>query len=201
MGQIQNINGEPLPNIDVSATTLTDDYFQGNQQDGYLLGRNKSNPDGTVRVTCLLDVNSDFFIKVNGNDEYIDYSYVFNTDLSEPEDLVINIGTVTLQKRANVTLNIIRLNQMDMPIEYSISYQLPRCAEVYEDSLLILDQSSCFDTTSFNRSIDGDSNQFQEDFVSLLGSIVTITYSINNQPQMIESFTINQSDFTYEFNY
>lgn len=201
LGQIQNANGEPLSNIDVSAFTLTDDYFQGIQQNGYLLGRNKSEADGTIAVTCLLDVESDFFIKVNGDDDYIDYSYVFKTDLSEPENLVINMGTVMLQKKANITFNITRSSPEGTPIDYTIAYQNPFCAVVYEDDSLISEQSNCFETVSFNRSLEGTTDQDTDSFSSVLGSNVTITFSIDNQPQMTENFTIDQLNYTYEFSY
>lgn len=200
-GQLQNDTGEPMRNIDVSAFTLTDDYFQGNQQNGYLLGRNKSQEDGSFAVICLLDVDSDFFITVNGIEDYIDYSYVFKTDFSEPEDLVVDMGTVTLRKRANVTFNLSRTSPAGTSIDFIISYENPFCAVVYEDDSLMSEESTCFERTTFTRSFDGNSENFSSSFNSVLGSDVTIIYSIDNQPEETETFTIDQSNFTYEFTY
>lgn len=200
-GQIQNYMGEPLGNIEVSAFTLTDDYLFGNQQNGYLLGRNQSQADGSINVVCLLDVDSDFFIRVNGFEDYIDYSYAFKTDLPEPENLVVDMGTIILQKRAVVTFNFTRTSSMDASIEYSISYQNPICYEVYEDNNLITPESSCYEETNFSNTLDADTTTFSTDFNSILGSTFTLTYSINNEPELTETFTIDQPNSSYEFTY
>lgn len=200
-GQLQNSNGEPLGNIDVSAFTLTDNYFQGNQPNGYLLGRNKSQVDGSIAVVCLLDVESDFFVRVNGIEDYIDFSYVFKTDLPEPENLVVDMGTVTLRKKARVTFYFTRTSPVGTTIDYTISYQNPFCAVVYEDNNLLSEESSCYEQITITNNQDSDNTTFMNVFESVLGSNFTFTYSIDNQPEITETITIDQSNFTYEFTY
>lgn len=200
-GQLQNGIGEPIGNIDVSVITLANGNFPGNQPNGYLLGRNKSQEDGSIAVICLLDVDSDFFITVNGIEDYIDYSYVFKTDFSEPEDLVVDMGTVTLRKGASVNFNLSRTSPAGTSIDFVISYENPFCTVVYEDDSLIPEESTCFEQRTFTRSLDGNSENFSSSFNSVLGSDFTIIYSIDNQPEETETFTIDQSNFTYEFTY
>ncbi|MGJ8591642.1 MAG: hypothetical protein ACSHXF_03795 [Aquaticitalea sp.] len=200
-GQLLNDIGAPLEDIDVSAFTLNENDFQGNIENGYLLGRNKSGSDGSIAVVCLLDVNSDFFIRVNGLDNYIDYTYVFKTDLPEPENLSIDIGTVTLRQKAEINVLFTRISPVGTSIDYTILYQNPYCVEVYEDDDLILEESSCYEEISMIDNFDGTNTNFTNGFMSLLGSTVTIIYSINNQPETTETFTIDQPNYTYEFSY
>ncbi|HLT34459.1 MAG TPA: hypothetical protein VKZ98_11750 [Aquaticitalea sp.] len=200
-GQLQNHEGEPIGNIDVSAFTLTEDYLQGNQQNGYLLGRNQSQVDGSIAVVCLIDVESDFFIRVKGGDDFIDYSYVFKTDLSDPENLVVDMGNIILQKRAEVTFNLTRTSSMDSSIEYIVSYQNTICYEVYGDDNLIAEESSCYEQLTLSNTLEGSTANFTNVFNSILGANFTLTYSINNEPEITETFSINQPNSGYEFTY
>lgn len=170
-------------------------------QDEYLLGSGTTSLDGSFNITSLSDRDNDFAITVDGGQDYSNYVYATETQDFSPTNLTFDIGNVNLLNKAVVDFSIARVSGSSNSISYSFSYQNPECFEVYEEGVLNQDLSDCYS----ERITGGASNENNPDMdgqlITTLGSVVTFNYSINEEPEVSETFTVDQVNFTYDFTY
>src|SRR5690606_36583562 len=117
-GVLQNQNGEPLSAIEVSVYTRAfngEFYVFGSNEDDYLLGNGFSNANGLFSVTSQFDKDDDFYIYVNGGDNYSSYIFKTTTEDYIPNDLTFDLGSITLEKLATVQFKITNTTQLKTP--------------------------------------------------------------------------------------
>lgn len=203
-GLIQNQDGDPLSEIEVSVYTSAYNggfYVFGSNQDDYLLGNGFSSASGLFSVTSLFDKDDDFYIYVNGGDDYSSYIYKTSTEDYTPNDLTFDLGTITLEKFANVQFQITNNNPSETPFYFSFTYKDKNCLEIFEEGVLDISQNFCHIDDVLGFSINENSPQRSGEFTTLLGSEVTIYYTNNDDIEVTETILIDQENFTYEFTF
>lgn len=170
-------------------------------EDEYLIGSGKTISDGSFSVTSLSDRDDDFAITIDGKESYTDYSYATETQNYSPPDLIYELGNVLLKKKAKVNYTITRISGAGISISYSFSFQSPNCYEVYEEGVLNPQVSDCFTDVTINGFLNDNAPDISREFTTVLGSVITFMYSIDEQPMITETFTVDQTNDTYEFTY
>lgn len=204
-GKIIDESSEPMANINVGVYTSSgrlSGFFPleiGRNQ--LLLGRGNSNEFGDFSVTSLFDSNQDFFIFIDGKNEYTDYIYSENTFGYTPDDYLYNLEEVQLKKRAAVNVNITRTSPAGTILDFTITYQTPFCEEIFINGVLDNESSFCFKPDNFFSTLNDDNPNFAYSFDSFKTGIVQLTYTINNGVQTNETFTISEEDYNINFNY
>lgn len=202
-GVVMDSEGQGLENYDVRIYTRasTGFFIFFHSEDDYLLGSGTTASDGSFNITSLSDRDRDFSIFVDGQEVHTDYLYAAETQDYFPPNSTFDLGNVTLKSKAAVDFSIIRNSPAGTTISYSLSYQTPTCAEVYEQGELNPDLSECYlDYTIWDNLSDSNPDETHE-FETTLGSVITLSYSINEEPTVIETFTVDQLINTYEFTY
>ena len=200
-GTLTDGNGNTLPNKQVNLYIRNFSGFIDDYQTQYLVGSGISNEDGSFDVVGLLAYDENFFIAINGDDEHVDYIYQTSIGNQLPSNLAFELGTVFLKRKATASFNITRASSPGTSISYSISYQIPYCFEVYEEGILVPEMSNCYTQDSISGLLNDDNPNGTASMNSTVGSMLTFTYSINGQPEVTETFTIDQPNFSYEFTY
>lgn len=202
-GKVVNSFGEPIADAEVSVYTRRGRgiFFAPGPSgsDDYVLGRNYSDSNGDFSVTSIFDKDEDFSIGIDAGDEYGKYGYYTNTEDYVPSDFVFNLETVTLKNISNVNYNISRVSGEGNTLRYSFKYENDYCEEYYEQETLNEDQSYCYADVFENRLLSDNQPDLESSFSTTNGSTVEFIYSINDQPEITETFTI--TDPTYEFTF
>jgi len=204
-GKVVDDFGQPISNAEISVYTQKGTGYiltpGPSGEDEYLLGRNICNADGTFSVTSIFDEDVDFFIEVVSDNNFSEYIYKTSTLFYTPENLVFDLQTVTLKELVNVNYNISRVSGEGNSISYTFTFIDDFCIEVFEEGELIENESYCFQDIELNGTLNDNLPNIERNFSSVLGSIVEFTYSINNQPEVSETFTIGQENYEFTFTY
>lgn len=200
-GVVQNQDGEPLSDIEVSVYTVaySGGGFLGSNQDDYLLGNGLSNTNGIFSVTSLFNKSHDFYIYVNGGDNYSSYIYKTNTQDYTPNDLTFDLGSITLEKLVAVQFQITNSTPSETPFYFSFTHKDKNCLEIFEEGILDLSQNFCHIDSVIGFSFNENNPERSGEFITLLDSEVTIYYTNSDDIEVTETIIIDQENFVYEF--
>ena len=201
-GVLQNQNGEPLSGIEVSVYTRAfngEFYVFGSNEDDYLLGNGFSNANGLFSVTSLFDKDDDFYIYVNGGDNYSSYIFKTTTEDYIPNDLTFDLGSITLEKLATVQFQITNSTPSETPFYFSFTHKDKNCLEIFEEGILDISQDFCHTDSVLGFSFNENNPERSGEFITLLDSEVTIYYTNNDDIEVTETIIIDQENFVYEF--
>ena len=204
-GTIKDSEGLPIENAEISTYTHRTTgllFFPApTGSDEYLLGRNYSDSNGKFSVVSLYDRNYDFSIEIKANENYSEYIYRTNTNDYTPDDLKFNLQNVTLNTLVDLNFAISRTSGEGNSITYTFNYSYPTCIEIYEAGVLDPNQSYCNYPSSLGQTLNDDNPNHDSSFSVALGSTVEFVYSINNDPEITETFIIDQPTYEFSFNY
>ncbi|WP_179375342.1 peptidase associated/transthyretin-like domain-containing protein [Winogradskyella wichelsiae] len=169
--------------------------------DQYNLGRNFSDSNGDFSVVSLFDNDADFSIEIDAGDSYSKYNYYTNIIDYVPSDLVFNLETIELKTIGIVNYNISRISGEGNTLSYSLKYENVYFEAYYEEGILVEGESYCYEDV-FESWILNDINSDREStLVTTVGSTIEFIYSINDQPEIIETFIINEPTYEFTFTY
>lgn len=200
-GNLQDENGAPLVDKNIRVYTRNFPGFLVDNQTQYVLGENKSSVDGSFEVTSLFEIDDKFYIAIDGDDTHINYLYQTSTETYRPNNLTFDLGTIVLKKKAIFNFSISRVSATGTTLNYSISFQSPNCMEIFEEGILVPELSNCYTDSIRNGTLDETNPDATIQLNTTLNSIITFAYSINNEPMITESITVDQPNFTYAFTY
>lgn len=155
------------------------------------LASTRTNLLGEFSSVSLLNRSNNFIVSVEKNENYA--SYLFKTSFLDytPDDLTLNLNPITLKEKSNFELIVINQNPASN-ITITFNYEIPYCAEIYEEGILQEEVSYCYPLETFTVSLQGE--DFSRNFISTAGSSIQINYSINSQPEIVETIILNQSE-------
>ncbi|SDG83869.1 hypothetical protein [Winogradskyella thalassocola] len=198
-GIIKDQDNMPVPDAKVSVHTRRSNFSGG--ENPYLLGEGYSASDGTFSVTSFYDKDEDFAIEIALNESYSTYVYKSNTLNFTPIDLTFNLETITLRKLANFNYNIVKTSSASSAITYSFRYVEGFCLEYFEGGTLNELQSVCYQERFISKTLNDDNPDYEWLLQVPIGEVVEFTYSINDEPEITEFITINESSYDFTFNY
>ena len=155
------------------------------------LGSSSTNQSGDFSIVSLLNRSNNFIVSVEKNENYS--PYLFRTSVLDytPDDLTLSLNSITLKEKSNFELTVINQNPSSN-ITLTFNYEIPFCAEIYEEGILQEDVSYCYPLETFTLSLQGE--DFSRNFVSTAGSNIQINYSVNSQTELVETIILNQSE-------
>lgn len=161
------------------------------------LANTRTNQLGEFSVVSLLNRSNNFIVSVEKDENYA--SYIFKTSVFDytPNDLTVDLNTITLKEKSSFDLILINQNPSST-ISLTFNYEIPFCAEFYEEGILQENLSNCYPSDTFNVSLQGE--DFFRSFISTAGSSIQLSYSINNQPEVVETI-INEFENVIEITY
>ena len=191
-GKIVDIEGNPLPNMNVVTSASGD-----------RLGQTQSDASGNFSLTSLDEEFDPLDISINMdiyNFDNIDYDYASLAYRSSVHNnrLLYDFGTIILGKRAELNLTFNNLPGDGNTVEYNIKYTPATC----ELPLTVLDPPESCDLAA---SDEGDLNAFSENrtinIESILGTNVIVEYSLNFEPEQTIEIPITDLETNYVFEY
>lgn len=204
-GKVIDSDGNPVENAEISTYTYRGTGFfiypapAGSTK--YLLGTNLSDANGDFSVISLYDDSSDFSIEIKAEGNYSEYIYRTSTYDYTPDDFLLNLQEVTLNKLAEATISISRISGEGNSISYSLNYLYPTCIEVYEEGVLNSNETFCNYPSYISNVLDDNMSDRVHALNVTQGSEITFTYSINNEPEITEILTVNEANYQFNFNY
>lgn len=204
-GRVIDDNGNPISNAQISVYTQRSNGVwslpspSGN--DEYVLGRNYSDSNGDFSVTSLFDTDADFSIEINAGSDYARYGYYTSTTNYMPSDLVFDLENVELKRIGDFNYNISRISGEGNSINFTFRYENTYCNQFFLEEELIEEQSYCFENDFYSRTLNDNNPDIESSFYSTIGSTVEFVYSINDQPEIIETFIINEPTYEFTFTY
>ncbi|WP_340154660.1 hypothetical protein [uncultured Winogradskyella sp.] len=202
VGEVVNSIGEPIENAQISIyTRRARGIFVNSGYDDYLLGRGYSGNDGEFSVTSVLDLDDEFSIEIDAEEDVTNYRYYTSTIAYVPSNLVYNLNTIELKKRATLNYNITRTSGEGNTLDYKFKYNSIYCAEYYDQGVINENYSYCYNGVEDYRLLTDLRPDEERSLETILGSTVEFTYSINDQPEITEIFTINQPTYEFTFSY
>lgn len=204
-GTIEDANGAPVSDVDIF-THVNDIRFLDFGNDGYesrlLLGVNKSKSDGSFAITSLYDSGLTFTTQFGTTaDPYVNYSYTILPSQLNQENLNIDLGTIILNKTAEVTFTIQKTNSNNSTLSFYFSFDSVECIEVYEDGEYNEEFSNCSEIQILSGRTTEDNVNASGSFTTILGSMVEFSYTIDNDQPVVERFEVTQEQQNYELNY
>ncbi len=202
-GRILNQSGEPVSNIEVGVyvEAFRNFSFMGSGEGNYLLGKGLSDSDGFFSVTALFSKDDDFYVHIAGDGLYSDYVYKTDTQQYTPNDLTFDLGNITLFQLAEVHYSITQATTLSVSSGFNFTFKNEYCVESYEDGNIVPSESSCYEDSYFGRAFNANVSQHSGTFITLLGSEIQFTYSIDGITEYTENITVNQQNFTYDYSY
>jgi hypothetical protein len=200
-GVIKDQENNPISNAEIKVYTRDASGFFTFSDSEYLLGQNTSQSNGVFAVTSMFDKDADFSIQINAGVNYTKYVYQTSTENYTPSDLVFNLETIVLKQLGNVNFNITRTSGEGNTIQFSFKYVNDLCVEFFDEGVIDTNQSFCFEELTIGTTLGDNRPDFENNFIIPFGTIVEFTYSINEQPEVIETFIINQENYEFLFNY
>lgn len=198
-GKVEDAMGNPIRDAEIIVTTNS--AISLFSEDEFILGQNLSESDGSFAVTSLFKQDDDFNIRIDAGEMFSKYVYITNTENYTPDNLVFNLQNTALYALGSVNYDISRTSSNENSLQYSFKYNGTICYETFEEGVLIESEDDCFDNR-FENGILNDSNSLETgDFTVLLGTTVEFTYSINQQPEITETFIIDQENYEFTFTY
>lgn len=201
-GKVLDNDGTPIANAEILVYANKGAGLPTpSELDKKMLGHNFSDTQGNFSVTSVLARDDEFTVEVKATEEYSLYVYQTNTLEYVPSDLVFSIPTITLNKLSNITYNITKTSSEENTLYYNFKYIANYCVEVYDEEILNVNQSLCEVDQQFIGHLDANDTADTGDFKVPLGSVVQFTSRINDEPNHIETFTVNQENYVFEFSY
>lgn len=203
-GILQTEDGQGLSNREIGVYTQRGSgilFSFGNSQNDYLLGRGYSDNNGSFSITSLYDRDDDFYIGINGEEIYSNYIYATSTRNYTPSNLTFNLGIITLRKLATINYQITRTSPVGTTLTYSFTIEDTNCVEHFENGILDPNLSSCFDTFGIFGTLNDDMPDISSSKKTNLASTVIFQYSINGEPEITETFIVNQENYDFSFSY
>lgn len=199
-GNIVDGNNDPIANREVNIYTERAAFFAGNHY--YLLGSGRSNNEGAFAIVSFFDQIENFRISIDGHDGFGYYGYSTDTENYVPEDLTFNLETITLKRRSVVNYSIVRESAAGNEIQFSFKSENPSCYEVYEEGVLNELKSNCYNFVVGARGTLNDNlPEVSGSFNTTIGSTVEFRYSINGQPEIVETIVIDRENYVFNFSY
>lgn len=198
-GIVIDENSTPVPNASIEIyTERATGVFS---KDNFLLGNGLSDENGVFSIISLFDRDEDFQIEVSKQPSFSNYYYILNTKEYPSRDLTYNLGTVTINRLAQINFNITRTSPPNTELQYSFLFQTTDCLEVFNDQGLDIVESNCQEEVSINRRLSENNLEVSGSFTTLLGSNVKFTYQLNDNPETAEIFTIDNENYEFNFSY
>lgn len=199
-GQVLDENSQPISGVNISVYAREGISFLSGTLTT-LLNETESLADGSFSTIMLLALDENFVVEVSVNDNYSRYQYRTDTTDFVPEDYLIDLGTVPIQRLSSVNYNITKENASSSEFFYTLTYPTTQCTEVYSEGELSIDETSCYETTTRSRSLNTNNPNDTGNFATTLGAEVLFTYTINGQPQVVQTLIIDQTDYEFNFSY
>lgn len=202
-GELRDGNGLPIEAAEVSAFLRKGDdflFFSGpSTSSGEELGATLSNEDGGFQIISLFGRDEDFVVEIY-KEGFSKYQYRTSLDTFTPENYTIDVETVTLNPLANFNFVITRTTS-DAELAYSFTYPTTKCRVVFEEGILIEDESFCNETNVLFRELASSDFSDSASFETLVNSEVIFTYALDGGPQQTQLLTIDQSDYEFNFSF
>ncbi|WMI66802.1 hypothetical protein RBH94_06455 [Aestuariibaculum sp. YM273] len=201
-GKMIDENNQPISEVEISVYTYRfSGYIFDAIEDEYLLGLGKSKTDGSFEVVSLFDKDEDFAIVINGNEKYTNYTYLSSTTDHTPEDLVFDLEDKQLKSVSKVNYSISRTSPEGTTFRFSFQYSDINCIEYFNEGVLEPELSRCFFEANSGSFLNDTYPDYSNSFLTPIGTVVEFHYSINDQPEIIETFTVDQENYEFEFSY
>lgn len=190
-GKIVDQNGNALSNISIKTEAVN-----------RILSKTSTDANGNFELTSLnantdpLHVLVNIASSINFENENPDYaSKVFSSE-GENEQLLLDMGTVTLSGLGSFSLLLKNLPGDNNTVEYTLSYTSIVChlSLEFNNDVCEFDQSTqdFLDVNSENRTIGGE---------SILGSVAVFEYKLNNGPAQTIEIPVTNPPVNYVFEY
>lgn len=205
LGTVLNQNNVAIENASINIFTNDEvgsliNFFPGvptfNQI--FNLGSTNTNQSGEFSVVSLLNKSNNFIVSVEKNENYAPYFFKTSVLNYTPDDLSVDLNEISLKEKSNFQLVLINQNPSST-ITIAFNYEIPFCAVVYEEGILQEHLSNCYSTETFTVSLLGE--DFSKSFISTAGSSIQISYSVNNQPEVVETINLNQTENVVNLTY
>ncbi|WP_274474174.1 carboxypeptidase-like regulatory domain-containing protein [Mangrovimonas aestuarii] len=192
-GNVQDGSGVPIPNANITVNRDINLNYSS-----FELGSGTSNQEGAFSFVSVFERVDGFSINVVVDNAYTYYSYRINTETNNPTNFTYDLGTVILHNIATINYNITRASPEGTTLQFEFRYPNTNCTETYEEGESNPIFSSCYEEQVRGGLINENPNA-NNTFNTLLGATVEFRYSINDQPEQVQTFTIDQAN--YEFNF
>lgn len=207
-GSIVDSQNNPVPNISVRCQTYS-----------IILGQAVSDANGQFQFTSLeVESYNSLNILVNmKSNNYYDWNYDYyegglNYDLTENPDYSGKQYFSNSQNRPAATYNLekIQLNEAsrlavlftNIPGDNNaVAYKLEYDSAICLIDLNLNDSEECHFDDDFYQQLDINSNNFQINLNSQLGTTVKLKYILNNDPEQTISIPLTNLENTYVFEY
>ncbi|MBD0831121.1 carboxypeptidase-like regulatory domain-containing protein [Aestuariibaculum sediminum] len=197
-GKVLDENNAPILDAKVTAYIFREDYYL----QSYFLGSDLSAQDGGFQITSLLPKNEEYVVEVKSADNYTEYYYLSNTfENNKPDNYTINLEAVQLKKNSKVNYTITRTSPLGTTLHYSFNFPNVKCYEYFENGQINPENSNCFDAVYISRFLDDNNPNDSSFFWTVLGSVVEFRYVINDGPEVVETFIIDEENYEFEFSY
>ena len=200
-GSLVDGNSNSIPNVEISIYTRRPLGFIGRDGNAFLLGRNYSQQNGIFNVTSLFDRDDDFTIEIDGQDKFSNYVYSTNTTNYLPQNLIFELQTVTLKTLSDFNYKISRESPQGTQLRFFFKYKSESCYEFFDEGVLNPIKTNCFTEISTGRFLNDDNPDISNKFLTLLGSEIEFRYTINDEPEVIETCIIDKENYEFEFSY
>ncbi|TBN02449.1 hypothetical protein EYD45_12130 [Hyunsoonleella flava] len=193
-GNIVDENDVPVSNIKIN-------IYTERARGAFVLGNGSTNEDGSFSIISLFDRDEEFQIEIYGEQLFSNYFYLRDTKDHPIRNLIYDLGIVKLNRLAQLNYNITRTSPPNTQLKYAFQYLNTECFQVFDNRGLNLVESRCLEEVNLNRTLSENQPEISRGFTTLLGSVVSFTYSIDNKPEITETFTIDTEDYEFNFSY
>ncbi|WP_372752798.1 hypothetical protein [Mariniflexile sp.] len=201
-GSVLDENNNPISDAEVNVYTRRSTSLFDSYGSSFLLGKDYTQQDGTFSVTSLFDRNEDFYIEIKNGDRFSNYIYTTNTEEYLPANLEFNLDTVFLRQLATFNYNITRTTSTQgTTLRFSFLLKNTSCFEVYDNGVLVTLQSSCYEDFTLGGSLNDVVPDLSSTYKTLLGTTIVFKYSLNNEPEITETFIIDKENYDFNFTY
>ena len=202
-GVVIDTEGNAIEGAEISTyTSRTTGTFLALDPTGsneFLLGRNYSNVNGNFSVVSLFDDGLD--IEIIAGEDYSRYVYASYGGDFVPPNNIFYLEDVTLNKLALVNYNISRTSGEGNVISFTLNYRDPDCRLVYIDGVLNEEESNCNSTNFLTRTLNDNVSDIEGSLSTIVGSTLEFVYAVNGAPEITETFSVDDSNFQFNFTY
>lgn len=201
-GRITDHNNQSIPNVNIAVySNRYSDYIFDATNGMYLLGFGTSKKDGTFRITSLFDKNENFSVVIDGGQKFTSYSHVSNVMDLGKDNLDFNLKTINLKPVSKFNYFIKRTSSQGTTIRFSFKYKDINCVEYYKNDVIEPELSYCFSETFSGTYLNDSYPDYSNSFLTPMGTTIEFRYVINDQPEILQTYTIDQENYEFEFSY
>lgn len=189
-GNIITENEQPVQNIEV--TTSVEEY---------VLGKTLTDTDGVIDMVSAESYDDNYIININ-NGHQLGYTSVkiIRDENQNFESNIYNLGTVYLHPISNFTLTTTKKSSQDAILKISINFLNITCLYNYKYGLLE-DPSRCYEEQRITAKTSELNSNLDLSLQVIKDTPLTITYQIDENPEVTVEVTPNQLNFDYEISY